>query len=82
MLSKEETQRKRRNNDSSSITESNGAFEKKQRVEQLIGALARPGKKCSSSSSVDSNNSNDSGNLKIESEVNEIFYLHLSLIHI
>lgn len=67
MLSKEESQRKRRNNDSSSnAAESNGAYEKKQRVEQLIGALARPGKKCSSSSSVDSN---DSGNLKIDTEV-------------
>ena len=47
----EETQRKRRND---STTENNEAYEKKQRVEQLIGALSRPAKKLYSSSSVDS----------------------------
>ncbi|XP_066911990.1 scm-like with four MBT domains protein 2 [Clytia hemisphaerica] len=47
----EETQRKRRND---SATESNEAYEKKQRVEQLIGALSKPAKKLSSSSSIDS----------------------------
>ena len=68
MLSKEDTQRKRRNDSASS--ESNEAFEKKQRVEQLIGALSRPGKKCLSNSSVDST----TADIKIE-EVKQFLYL-------
>ena len=60
MLSKEENpmQRKRRSDSASSSNDStNEAFEKKQRVEQLVGALARPGKKQFSSSSPVENNS-------------------------